>query len=248
MVGALLFAALLTPAAAAAESIHAAPLGTAVTGSFNLAGRIIPLPPGEFKLAASATEEARRLYGSLSKPRIVVTRVVLTQVEGSTLRAAVTAGTALETPPGRGNWISAPCARENVLFKEDRAKRESNGEVASEDCLIVDAIPRYLGLRAKSAIVSEAGQWLAAAGVQVPVAVVLADVSRVERRLFVTVSYAFNPQSYGCGGEAELQKFVESVTAWGQSARSHLDKVIMSRDGVVQPVAESERPFILRCP
>jgi hypothetical protein len=248
MVGALLFAALLIPAAAAAESIHAAPLGTSVSGSFNLAGKVIPLPPGEFKLAATGTEEARRLYGSLSRPRIIVTRVVLAQVEGSTLRAAVTASTALETPPGKGNWISSPCVRENVLFKEDRAKRESNGEVASEDCLIVDAIPRYLGPKAKLAIVGRAGEWLAAAGVQVPVPVVLADVSRVERRLFVTVSYAFNPQSYGCNDEAEKQKFVDSVTAWSQSARSHLDKVILSPDVIVQPVAEIERPSILRCP
>ena len=77
MVGALLFIALLIPVAAAAESLHAAPLGTAVSGSFNLAGRIIPLPPGEFKLAAASTEEARRLVGSLSKPRTVIARVVV---------------------------------------------------------------------------------------------------------------------------------------------------------------------------
>jgi hypothetical protein len=248
MVGALLFAVLFIAAPAAAESLHSAPLGTAVSGSFSLAGKIIPLPPGEFKLAASATEEARRVKGSLSKPRTVVARIVLTQVEGSTLRAAVTASTSLEVPPSPGNWISAPCARGGVLFKEDRANRESHGEFASEDCLIVDAMPRYLGPNAKFPILREAADWLAAAGVRVPVAVVRADVSRVERRHFINVSYAFNPQSYGCGGDAKKDKFVERVTAWGKSARAHLDKVIASRDSIVQPVAETERPSILRCP
>ena len=53
MVGALLFAVVFIAAPAAAESLHSAPLGTAVSGSFSLAGKIIPLPPGEFKLAAS---------------------------------------------------------------------------------------------------------------------------------------------------------------------------------------------------
>ena len=50
VVSAALLAAFATPCAA--QSLHLAPTGTVVSGSFELAGKAIPLPEGEFLLAA----------------------------------------------------------------------------------------------------------------------------------------------------------------------------------------------------
>src|SRR5205807_2200423 len=58
MVRPLLIALVLNAgAAAAAESLHLAPLGTVVSGSFDLAGKLIPLPAGNFALAAATVSE-----------------------------------------------------------------------------------------------------------------------------------------------------------------------------------------------
>jgi hypothetical protein len=63
-------------AALAADSLHLEPAGTVVSGSFDLAGKEIPLPTGEFVIAA--TERRAQLAG-----------VFLAQLDGQTLRSAV---------------------------------------------------------------------------------------------------------------------------------------------------------------
>jgi hypothetical protein len=92
-------------AASAAESLHLAPTGTVVNGSFELAGKPIPLPEGEFLLAATRIEEAG------------IVSVVLAQLDGQRLKSAVWASAILA--PARSNGAQAHEAR---LLVERRAR------------------------------------------------------------------------------------------------------------------------------
>src|ERR671937_1568192 len=99
-------------AACAAQSLHLAPTGTVVSGSFELAGKPIPLPDGEFLLAATRLEEAG------------IVSVVLAQLDGQRLKSAVWASTVLE-PAARSNGVQA---HEASLLVE---RRERSFDAAS---------------------------------------------------------------------------------------------------------------------
>ena len=136
MVRPLLIALVLNAgAAAAAESLHLAPLGTVVSGSFDLAGKLIPLPAGNFALAAATVSEPPMLEGDISKPRAKIARVVLVQIEPPRLRAAVVASAVLNPGTYRMTWVGNPCKKDDTLYRADLS-----GSVGSEsdNCLLVD--------------------------------------------------------------------------------------------------------------
>ncbi|TMH29094.1 MAG: hypothetical protein E6H63_07630 [Betaproteobacteria bacterium] len=202
VVSAALLAAFATTCAA--QSLHLAPTGTVVSGSFELAGKAIPLPEGEFLLAATRIDEAR-------------------------LKSAVWASTVLEPPAARTNWVQArePCARENVLFRLDLAQDTSRGEYAHQNCLVVERRARSFGA-ASTGIMKDAAAWLAYHDVVLPVPVlIVAEMTRIERRELVRVAYAFNPWSYGCNRPSP--PFVESIIALGKGLQQHFDDLLMGR-------------------
>ena len=201
----------------AAHSLHLAPTGTVVSGSFELAGKAIPLPEGEFLLAATRIDEAR------------IVSVFLAQLDGQRLKSAVWATTVLEPPAARTNWVQArePCARENVLFRLDLAQDTSRGEYAHQNCLVVERRARSFGA-ASTGIMKDAAAWLAYHDVVLPVPVlIVAEMTRIERRELVRVAYAFNPWSYGCNRPSP--PFVESIIALGKDLQQHFDDLLMGR-------------------
>lgn len=76
-----------------AQSLHLAPAGTVVSGSFELAGKAIPLPAGEFVLAATRIEDAS------------IVSVFLAQLDGDRLKSAVWASTLLQPATQRANPV-----------------------------------------------------------------------------------------------------------------------------------------------
>ena len=100
-------------AACAAQSLHLAPTGTVVSGSFELAGKPIPLPDGEFLLAATRLEEAG------------IVSVVLAQLDGQRLKSAVWASAMLAPP--RSNGAQANEARLLVERRERTFDAASTG-------------------------------------------------------------------------------------------------------------------------
>ena len=100
-------------AACAAQSLHLAPTGTVVSGSFELASKAIPLPDGEFLLAATRMEEAG------------IVSVVLAQLDGQRLKSAVWASAMLAPP--RSNGAQANEARLLVERRERTFDAASTG-------------------------------------------------------------------------------------------------------------------------
>ena len=99
-------------AACAAQSLHLAPTGTVVSGSFELAGKPVPLPDGEFLLAATRMEEAG------------IVSVVLAQLDGERLKSAVWASATLAP---RSNGAQANEARLLVEQRERSFDAASTG-------------------------------------------------------------------------------------------------------------------------
>ncbi|HZE61570.1 MAG TPA: hypothetical protein VE085_13560 [Burkholderiales bacterium] len=201
---------LRTPAANAAENLDVAPIGTAVTGAFELGGKLIPLPEGKFVLAARTVSAPPMLgSGDISKPRPQIAHVFLAQIE--------------------------PCKKQDALYRADLTG--SPGE--DENCLLVDHVMPNFGPRAQG-IWKDAGAWLVSQNVQLPVGVMItANVTRSQRSQFVAAAYSFNPRMYGCKApisrswaespwhrkaineDPQRVRFVESVTAGGQVVQPH---------------------------
>ena len=258
MVRPLLIALVLNAgAAAAAESLHLAPLGTVVSGSFDLAGKLIPLPAGNFALAAATVSEPPMLEGDISKPRAKIARVLLVQIEPPRLRAAVVASAVLNPGTYRMTWVGNPCKRDDTLYRADLS-----GSVGSEsdNCLLVDHTLGRFSPRSPG-IWKDAATWLREQRVELPVAVLIAaNVTRSERWQLVTASYAFNPRMYGCDaprartwaespwhrkavdGDPQRVRFVESVVGYGKAMQQHFDALVADRQSTIE-----KAPTIYSC-
>ena len=226
---AVLIAGCWVAGASHAESLHLSPAGAVVSGSFDLAGKTIPLPSGEFLLAAARVEEARVVEGNIGRPRAKVASVFLAQLDGQWLKSAVWASAVVEPPAPRAKWVQArePCRRENALFRLDLANDATNGERTHYNCLLVERRMRSFGAGA-AGIFKDAAGWLAYHDVVLPVRIlIVAEVTRIEQRELVRAAYAFHPASYGCTSPSTA--FVDSVTTWGKGVQQHLDNLVSGR-------------------
>ena len=256
MVRPLLVALVLHVPAVHGVDLELAPIGTTVSGSFELGGRLIPLPEGNFQLAARSINQPPMLEGSMASPQPKIGHVIVVQIRPPRLIAAVHARAALRPDSYRFNWLGEPCKKEDTLYRADLTG--SHGE--NENCLLVDHTILNLGPKAQG-IWKDAATWLTTQKVQVPVPVVItAQVTRFQQSQLVAASYAFNPRMYGCsapvtrswadspwhknsiGADAQRVRFVESVTAWGKVVQTHFDALVAGRESKIE-----NRPAIYHC-
>lgn len=244
----LLLALFLQSPAVNALDLEVEPIGTTVNGSFELGGRLIPLPEGNFHLAARSINQPPMLEGSMASPQPKVGHVVLVQIRPPRLIAAVHARAALKPESYRFHWSGQPCKRDDTLYRADLTG--SHGE--DENCLLVNHTMLNTGAQAQG-IWKDTAAWLTAQKVQLPVLVITADVTRFQRSQLVAASYAFNPRMYGCnapasrswaespwnkkniGSDPQRVLFVESVTAWGRGVQSHFDAIVEGRESKLAP-------------
>jgi hypothetical protein len=224
------------------DSAALPPLGAAFSGAFNLGGRSIPLPEGEFVVTSARIDDARLGEGDVSKPRARLARAFLVQIQPPKVRAAVWATVALKPPSYRFEWVTRACQKENTLFRADLSAGTGSD---SENCLLVDH-------RVANFVAKSEGMWQEARGwlreqqnIQLPVPVlIVASVTRMERWQLVSASYGFNPEAYGCderryrpwaespwhisriAADPEKVRFVESVTAWGRQMQEQFNQLV----------------------
>jgi hypothetical protein len=223
---AILAAGLQTGLARAEQSLHEQPIGTVVEGSFVLAGKMVVLPEGKFKLVHSGVRATTLLpQARIRSTAADVAEVVLYKGDGPTLQTVVRAGANVGT---KARWYDEPCKRENFLYRLDRAN--SHNWVA--DCFTVDY---QMTLMARpEGIWAEIYNEMKRDGVNLPLPLVLvAKFTRIFQEELLTVTYYINPAYYGVapdGGpnwaaspwhktriesDAEKAAFVRSVGDWG---------------------------------
>jgi hypothetical protein len=215
------------------DSLHFRADGTKVRGQFILVNRVVPLPAGEFTLVTADFRDSRLALGNITRvPHRLVT-VVLGQMAGDKLRAAVIATTVL-TYHGRTGWIVEPCKEDKVvLFRLARVPfMKRNYE---QNCLVVNRVVRGLGQNASGAALA-LRDWAKQEGGRVPIEMRLdATVTRISHAEYLAVYYMFNPAAYGCPAASlqseafanaviELGKGLQVAVNSGFSGRSRIER------------------------
>lgn len=183
----------------AQASLHESPLGTRVEGSFVLAGKGFPLPPGPFTLVQVEGRTAERTgvlnpfqprSAPLDAPASDRVEVLLVQTEGARLRMTVFARVNASLGVRRKG---ERCGGPDMLFRLDRAA----GADDRFDCVTMWPHHRYL-----YSPIGDTDQHLAerlkARGIDLPVRTVIqATLTRIEADQFWQVMYGVNPEAFG---------------------------------------------------
>ncbi len=217
------------------ESIHLAPIGTIVSGSFSLQGKIVPVPEGNYIYIGSAERDATYQSGDWLRPRTRLVSVMLVQAGEKIVRSVVTATTVLKFSTQPTLWTDEPCKRTDTLFRLDKARRSTE-----YNCLLVNHVVQVM---AKPTGIYELGAaWLRDRGVALPVPVTVNATVTRSWHDYLVVTYAFNPAAFG--GEApsastwalsawhkkviardsEKMRFVDAITTWGKFAQDRIDE------------------------
>lgn len=234
---ALLLAASMSPAwgqIVNKDSLHFRADGTKARGQFILVNRVVPLPEGEFTLVTADFRDARLTRGRVTQEPHRLVTVVLGQMAGDKLRAAVIASTVL-TYHGRTGWTLEPCKDEVVaVYKLARvpfAKRSYE-----QNCLVVNRIARSLGSNAGGAFLA-LREWTKEQDGKVPLEMRLdATLTRIAQAEYLVVRYLFNPAAYGCdaanlqsetftNGVIELGKALQVAVSAGFAGRGREERV-----------------------
>lgn len=241
-----LFAAMAVATAsswAQETSAHLLPVGTKVRDKIILVDKTVPLPEGEFVLAATSVSDATHVKGEWIRQRVQLVTVYLAQLEGEQLRAEVLATTVLDPRFTYSKWEDEPCTRGDTLFRLDLTRNPGY----QQNCLLVNHVTNIY-TRQPPGIYSDAYGWLQQRGARLPVDVVIqASVTRIEVGERLSVTHRFNPAAFGCdvgrnptwatsawhpktlANDAQRKQFVDSVVAWAKAVQSFVDQEIGAR-------------------
>jgi hypothetical protein len=235
----------------AGKSIHLAPVGTTVRGSFVVVGKVVPLPEGEFVLAATKIREATTEGRGRPAHRPKMVDVYLAQMEGRRIRATVVAYTLLETGSDAkgGRWVDEPCRRTDTLFRLDLAE----GRADQTNCLLVNHFVNTMS-SSDTGIYADAVAWLTQRGMESPVAALIdAQITYIQAdEEILMVRYAFNPEAFACDSprsaswdaspwhrsaiekDPEKVRFVDSIVEWGKSVQRQVTDAMEGRPAALQ--------------
>jgi hypothetical protein len=233
----------LSAALAQDGSIHLASPGTVVKERFTLVDKSVPLPAGEFVLAAKQVRDATHVKGEWIRQRVQLVTVYLAQLDGEELRAEVLATTVLDPRFTYSKWEDEPCKRGDTLYQLDLAQNRGY----QQNCLLVNHITNIY-TRQPPGIYGDAYVWLQQRGARLPVEVVIqATVTRIEVGEWLSITHRFNPAAFGCdvgrnpswatsawhanalGKDAQRKQFVESVVEWGKAMQAQIDRQFRDR-------------------
>ncbi|MBE9604121.1 hypothetical protein IAI18_04530 [Acetobacteraceae bacterium H6797] len=103
----------------------------ALSGQYEISGRLVPLPPGEWQLLSTETTTAN--MGQSGMP-YAIGAAVLTQESGGKLTGMVIIGDAVSLPGSQINWfIPSICTREDTY-----ARMIKSAYQREQDCVLVN--------------------------------------------------------------------------------------------------------------
>jgi len=217
------------------DSLHLKPVGTAVSGSFVLVNRTIPLPQGEYVLAAVEPHDSRFVRGDFSRQQHKMVDVALAQMEDGKLSSYVWASAVLKIG-GQVGWVTEPCkTSETPLYKLSQVPfMKTNYE---QNCLIVNH-RAGLGTQSTGAFVTLA-EWVREKGVKTPIpSVVDATITRIVNVDYLVVRYVFNADAFGCAVKrGEPSPFVEQVIEFGKEIQVVVNEGFTTRGQSVARLA-----------
>jgi len=228
------------------DSVHLKPIGTVVTGTFVLGSKTIPLPEGEYVLAAVEQHDSRFVRGDFARQQHKMVDIALAQMEGGRLRSYVWATAVLKTG-GTVGWVMEPCKDEkskSALFKLSRVPYMKNNY--EQNCLLVNQTGS-LGTNATGAYVTLA-EWVREKGGKTPIPTVIdAAIVRIANVDYMAVRYAFNAEAYGCEvRRGEPSPLVDQVIAFGKEMQSVVNEGFTTRGHNVAILAK-EVPQVEGC-
>jgi hypothetical protein len=235
------------------SSLHLQPIGSVVSGSFALGHQTIPLPEGEFRLAAVNLRDA-----NLGAKMV---DVILGQMVDHRLRTAVAATTVLKWGTGQG-WTDEPCKREDTLFRLDRVPFMKRSY--AQNCLTVSHLVNTFSQAAGGVYVPFVA-WIKDQGGSTPISTIIdVRVTRIELREYLSVRYFLNPEAFGCESapadslttsewhktridkDAEKSRFVHGVIEFSKSMQVRVNESFEGRTQQANLLA-STTPALLRC-
>jgi hypothetical protein len=216
------------------DSVHLKPVGTVVRDTFVLGNKTLPLPEGEFVLAAVELHDSRFVRGDYARQQHKMVDVALAQMADQKLRTFVWASAVLKHG-GTSGWVSEPCKQDDVLFKQSRVPFMKNNY--EQNCLTVNQAGS-LGTRATGAFVTLA-EWARSQGVKTPLPTVIdATITRISVADFLVVRYAFNADAYGCiVKRGEPSPLVDGVVAFGKEMQIAVNEGFIGRRESVERLA-----------
>jgi hypothetical protein len=183
---AMIFVVLLLSAPAAAQDILLAPLGSKVVGAFEISETYVPLPVGEWVLAARGD--------ALSNNAARTASAYLIEVRDGKLSRAVVASTSVRgTSPGNG-WVRnrGVCDRTNVLVNVS----DSNFNSKDANCFSINHLI-VASPSSVSPVLQQFFDYLAANNLITPQIRIASEHWIANAGPYISVAYYFNPEIVG---------------------------------------------------
>ena len=187
-------------------------VGTTVSGAFDIGGKRVPLPKGEWTVIGSqVTPNNKRAYNA---------RVMLAHIDDGVLVAAVEINTniVMGIPPVAGGWSThRNCARTDLHFVEVI----SNTARGDQECWWVNHWRMSRTGNQATEHWEESRKYIAERGIEAPIDMVAASFRFADDTRFLTVNYFFNPATSGF----ETRKNTEWRPADWRNSEWHPDRV-----------------------
>ena len=189
-------------------------VGAPVSESFTVAGKSVPLPPGDWTVIGSEiTKDGTRGYK---------TAHMLARIEGNSLQSAVEIYTNLpinkineKDSDGKG-WLTVRnCSRDDMHF----LKVFSNTRLGKQDCWWINH--QRMDRQPRLEHWAEARKYLSDNRIRAPIEMISVSYRLANKRDYLTANYFFNPENAGFSDGNDLHWRIHT---WATSVW-HPDKV-----------------------
>ncbi len=224
--------AVLLLAGCAATQPKETPVGSQVSGIFEVGGKQVPLPPGTWIVTGSRT-----FFNNFD---VRFSRSALSQIKSNTLENFIYLFTNEESGFGFGydGFVTyKPCERTNLLFVKVFSN-DSGGFGGKQDCWYINHVIFKRHLAGKNKVLQQSFRYFLDNKINLPHTIIKVNFRLATDVDVITVGYYFNPESEGhevpttglkwsdnpwyrtyIVTDAEKEAYIEKLKNWGRSWR-----------------------------